>query len=579
MKRYFCQMEAIGKKLSESSIKSMQENAKQIDEVMEQIRAKANKILDSGLETEQLHKRGEKTAMERIEYLVDKGSWLPLNTLYNPEQNKYGTTGVINGFAKINGKWCSVIASNNKILAGAWIPGQAENVFRAQDIAERLRIPLVWVLNCSGVSLPEQEKVYAGRRCGGRSFFRHAELAQKGIPVIVGIFGTNPAGGGYHSISPAIIYAHEKASMAVGGGGIVSGMSPKGGFDKEGAEQLIELTKKFKAQPPGGMGVHYEVTGFVRAIFKTEEGVLDAIRNTVSQLPSYAPEFFRVCEPAEPELPFEEIKYIVPLNQKRIYDVEQVIARLVDRSQHLEYKKELGPEIYTGLVRFNGLLTGIIANKQGFLGENYPKYADYMGIGGKLYREGLIKMNEFVSLCSRDRIPILWIQDNTGIDVGDIAEKAELLGLGQALLYSIEFSKLPMMTVVLRKGSAASHYVMGGPQGNNNNAFTIGTPTTEIYVMHGETAAVASYARRLVKDREEGKDLQPTIDKMNKLVKEYYDKSRPDYCAEMGFVDEIVDFADLRKYITAFVDAAYQNPDSLCPHHQMLLPRSIKPNF
>lgn len=579
MKRYFCEMEMLGKKLTDSTIASMQENAKEIEKVMELIREKTNRILNSGTDTEQLHKRGEKTALERIEYLIDKGSWLPLNTLYNPEQNRYGTTGVINGLAKINGKWCSVIASNNKILAGAWIPGQAENVFRAIDIAERMRIPLIWILNCSGVSLPEQEKVYAGRRCGGRTFFRHAELAQKGIPVIVGIFGTNPAGGGYHSISPAILFAHEKASMAVGGAGIVSGLSPKGGFDKEGAEQLIEITKKFKAQPPGGMDVHYGVTGFVKAIFKTEEGVLDAIRETVSQLPSYSPDVFRVCPPMDPAFSTEELKYIVPINQKRIYDIEQVIARLVDGSQHLEYKRELGPEIYTGLVRFNGYLAGLIANKQGFLGENYPKYADYMGIGGKLYREGLIKMNEFVTLCGRDRIPLVWIQDSTGIDVGDLAEKAELLGLGQALIYSIEHSKLPMMTIILRKGSAASHYVMGGPQANNNNAFTIGTPTTEIYVMHGETAAVASYARRLVKDKEEGKDLQETIDKMNKLVKEYYEKSRPDFCAEMGFVDEIVDFKDLRKYICAFIEAYYQNPESICPPHQMLLPRSIKPNI
>ena len=82
------------------------------------------------------------------------------------------------------------------MLAGAWIPGQMENVFRAQDIAETLRIPLVWILNCSGVSLIEQEEVYAGRRSGGRTFFRHAELIQKGIPVIVGVYGTNPAGGG-----------------------------------------------------------------------------------------------------------------------------------------------------------------------------------------------------------------------------------------------------------------------------------------------------------------------------------------------------------------------------------------------
>lgn len=579
MKRYFETMDKLGKALSESNLKMMTESAKDADNVYLKIQEAMNSTLNQGLSTEELHKRGEKTAMERIEYVVDKGTWLPLNTLYNPESNKYGTTGVINGLGKINGKWCSIIASNNRVLAGAWIPGQAENVFRAQDIAERLRIPLVWILNCSGVSLPEQEKVYAGRRCGGRSFYRHAELAQKGIPVIVGIFGTNPAGGGYHSISPAIIFAHEKASMAVGGGGIVSGMSPKGRFDIDGAEQIIELTKKYKQMPPGGMKIHYDVTGFVRKVFKTEEGVLDAIRECVSLLPSYHPWYFRVDEPAEPCFSVNELKYIVPMNQKRIYEIEQVISRLVDKSEHLEFKPDFGPEIFAALAKVNGFLVGIIANRQGFLGEGYPKYADYPGIGGKLYREGLIKMNEFVTLCGRDRVPIIWIQDNTGIDVGDQAEKAELLGLGQALLYSIESSKLPMMTIVLRKGSAASHYVMAGPQANNNNAFTIGTPATEIYVMHGETAAVASYARRLVKDRVEGKDIQGTIDKMNKLVEEYYEKSRPDFCAKMGFVDEIVDFTQLRKYMIAFADACYQNPDSVCPHHQMILPRIIKPNM
>ena len=117
--------------------------------------------------------------------------------------------------------------------------------------------------------------------------------------------------------------------------------------------------------------------------------------------------------------------------------------------------------------------------------------ADYPGIGGKLYRQGLIKMNEFVSLCGRDRIPIIWFQDTTGIDVGDIAEKAELLGLGQSLIYSIQNSQLPMILVVLRKGTAAAHYVMGGPTANRNNAFSLGLATSEIYVMHGETASAA----------------------------------------------------------------------------------------
>jgi len=185
-------------------------------------------------------------------------------------------------------------------------------------------------------------------------------------------------------------------------------------------------------------------------------------------------------------------------------------------------------------------------------------------------------LNEFVTQCGRDRIPIIWFQDTTGIDVGDIAEKAELLGLGQSLIYSIEQSNVPMMCVILRKGTAAAHYIMGGPTANNHNAFTLGTPTTEIYVMHGETASVASFARRLVKEKESGKPLEPIIDKMNALAVEYYQKSRPAYCAKTGFVDEVVSYGDIRKYLVAFTNCVYQNPLSLCPHHHMMLPRIIK---
>ncbi|MBI5521045.1 MAG: glutaconyl-CoA decarboxylase subunit alpha, partial [Desulfarculus sp.] len=107
-------------------------------------------------------------------------------------------------------------------------------------------------------------------------------------------------------------------------------------------------------------------------------------------------------------------------------------------------------------------------------------------------------------------------------------------------------------------------------------AFTLGTPCTEIYVMHGETAAAASFSRRLVKEKDAGKDLQPVIDKMNALAQDYYDKSRPAYCALRGFVDEVVKFSSLRDYLVAFTEAAYQNPKSLCPHHHMMLPRIIK---
>ncbi|MFW5874929.1 MAG: carboxyl transferase domain-containing protein, partial [bacterium] len=271
-----------------------------------------------------------------------------------------------------------------------------------------------------------------------------------------------------------------------------------------------------------------------------------------------------------------DLYYLLPMNPKRTYVFEEILARLTDGSEHMEFRADYGPEVYTGLVKINGLLFGCIGNRQGVLPKGYPEYADYPGIGGKLYRQGLIKMNEFVSLCGRDRLPIIWVQDTTGIDVGNIAEKAELLGLGQSLIYSIQQTGVPMMLLNLRKGTAAAHYIMGGPTANRHNAFTLGTAATEIYVMHGETAAVATYTRRLIKDQQAGKPLDPTVEKMNEMVEKYHETSRPMFCAKTGLVDEIADLGEIRGYLEAFAEAAYQNPASICPHHQMILPRVIK---
>lgn len=577
MRSYFEKMPGTwGRELTELERRENQQNVEAIKAEEAKLQAEVDRVRKAGLPAETLNARGELTAYQRLDILLDPGTFLPLNTLYDPMDNEEGTTGVINGLARISGKWVSVIASDNKVLAGAWIPGQAENIFRAQDIAERLHIPLVWVLNCSGVKLTEQESVYAGRRSGGRPFFRHAQFAIEGLPVIVAIYGTNPAGGGYHGISPAMLFAHKNANIAVGGAGIVSGMSPKGFFDLEGAETIIEATRKFKQAPPGGVGIHYGHTGFFKKVFETEEGVLQAVRECMAGMPAYDPNFFRVATPAPPRFSPEELNLILPMNQRRVYDIEQVLARIFDNSEHTEYRPNYGPEVYCGLAKLDGFLVGVIANRQGFLGKGYPKYADYPGIGGKLYREGLIKMNELVTYCERDKLPMVWFQDTSGIDVGDLAEKAELLGLGQALIYSIESSGVPMATVVLRKGTAAAHYIMGGPQATRNNAFTLGTPATEIYVMHGETAAVASFARRLVKEKDAGRPLEPVIDSMNKLTQQYFDCSRPIFCAKKGFVDEIVPLAKIRDYLVAFAAACYQNPRAFCPHHQMLLPRSIR---
>ena len=411
MHPYFQNMKKLGKPVTDKIKEKMAENKEAVAGVEATVAEEVDRVKNAGIPAEKVHSRGQMTIWDRIEYLVDEGSFQPLHTLYNPRQNVEGTTGVIDGLASINGKWCVIAGFDNKVMAGAWISGQAENQLRITDLAKRLHVPLVWLVNCSGVKLPEQEEVYADRRGNGTTFFRHAELEKEGVPILAGIYGTNPAGGGYQAISPTVLFAHEKANMAVGGGGIVGGMAPKGGFDLEGAEQLIEATRHYKAVPPGSTPIHYNETGFFRRVYPTEQGVLDALKEYMAAMPAYDPAFFRVDEPKAPAFDPAEIDYLVPFNQKAVYDFDNVLARLIDGSEHLEFRPKYGPEVYCGLVKVNGYLCGVIGNRQGFLGPKYPEYAEgeYMGIGGKLYRQGLIKMNEFVSLCGRDRIPDLLV--------------------------------------------------------------------------------------------------------------------------------------------------------------------------
>ena len=576
MKPYFENMQQFGKELKQGRIKRATPSMEQLKQVQAGIEERKKDVENAGFSTEQINKRGAMTVWQRLEYLIDPGTWRPLHSLYNPMDNANGATNVVDGLAKVAGRWAVVIGFDNKVLAGAWLPGQSDNILRVTDLAKRLHIPLIWLVNCSGVKLDEQEKFYANRRGSGTPFYRNAELNQLGIPVLAGIYGTNPAGGGYHGISPTILLAHKDANMAIGGVGIVSGMSPRGGFSAEMLEELVEKTRTFSAKPPGRVETHYHETGFFTEVYEEETEVLDGIREYMEAIPAYKPHFFQVAEPAAPAYPADDLYYLLPHNQKEVYSFDDILSRLTDASEHMEFRPEYGPEVYTGLCRFDGLVIGCIGNRSGYLGKGYPEYADYPGMGGKLYRQGLIKMNEFVTHCGRDRIPVIWFQDTSGIDVGDLAEKAELLGLGQGLIYSIQQTDLPMMLVVLRKGTAAAHYLMGGPTANRHNAFTLGTPATEIAVMHGETAAVAMYSRRALKEKDAGRPLDEVADKMNNLAEQYRQHSSPEYCARYGLVDEVVELAELRNYLTAFAGAAYQNPRSICPKHQLLLPRIIK---
>ena len=329
MRPYFEKMPEFGKAISQGQVLSTEENVEKIKDVEKGIEGEVEKVKNVGFPEEKINARGQMTVWQRLQYLVDPGTWCPLHTLYNPDYNAEGTTNVFDGLGKISGKWAVIIGFDNKLLAGAWVPGQYENILRVTNLSKRLNIPLVWLVNCSGVKLTEQEKFYADRRGGGTTFFRHAELEQMGIPILAAIYGTNPAGGGYQGISPTILFAHKNCNIAVGGGGILSGMSPKGSFDLEGAEQLINSAKQYKVTPPGSVKVHYDETGFFRYVYEEETGVLDGLKDYMKDMPAYNPKFFRVAEPKDPRFPAEDLYRLVPFNQKQMYSFDEVLARLV----------------------------------------------------------------------------------------------------------------------------------------------------------------------------------------------------------------------------------------------------------
>src|SRR3972149_10541712 len=234
MKPYFEKMPSFGKVLKENRLARTQESRAKLEAVEAEPAGGMQGVQEVGIPAAKINERGALTVWQRLEYLVDPGTWHPLHSLYNPMDNEEATTIVVDGLGETRARWAVITGFDNKVLAGAWVPGQSDNILRATNLAKRLHIPLVWLVNCSGVKLPDQEKFYAGRRSSGTPFFRHAELEQAGIPVLAGICGTNPAGGGYQGITPTILIAPKDANIAVGGAGIVSGMSPKGGFDVEG---------------------------------------------------------------------------------------------------------------------------------------------------------------------------------------------------------------------------------------------------------------------------------------------------------------------------------------------------------
>ena len=494
--------------------------------------------------------KGKLTAWERVERLADSSADIrPLLTFVNDgetfgeEKKSSPSAGVVTVCAKVAGKWVVVVANDNTVASGSWWPRTPEKIIRAQEVAQKLRVPIVYLVDCSGLFLPEQGRSFPGRRGAGHIFAMNARLSAAGVPQISGVFGDCIAGGGYMPLISDKVYMTESAYMVIAGAALIQGAK---------GQNLSSLGI-------GGADVHVHLSGCADFRVPDDEACVDALRAEVASLPSSAVEYYRYgLEAAEPHFEPSELTRILPAKASDPYDVRQVIARLVDDSLCWEVMADRGSEMFTGVARIGGLYVGIIANEQ--LLTPHPSLPAQKRPGGILYREGVTKVATFSRACNEDGLPILWLQDVSGFDIGTEAEKQGLLGYGSSLIYTNSTNTTPMLTVLLRKASGAGYYAMAGLP--YEPVLQLSTVLTRLAVMDGRTLAIGAFNTKLddnFKIVASSEEERAKIEAGMRAVEERIERDMNPYAAARQMdTDEIVALGELRGYLTMFAEMSYQ---------------------
>lgn len=500
---------------------------------------------------DRVHAKGKLTTWERLERLKDPDSRIfPLNTFVN-----YGITfgdppktspaaGVITAFLRIHGRLCVLIANDNTVASGAWWPLTPEKIERAQEVGLRLRLPVIYLVDCSGLFLPEQSRTFPGRTGAGYIFKMNSLLSASGVPQIAGVLGDCIAGGGYMPIISDKLFMTEQAYMVIAGAALVKG--GKG--------------QKITSLSIGGPNIHVHLSNCGDERVPDDATMLARIRQEVAKLPDSAVGYYRhAFDPADPRFPPREIDGLLPTDHRVVYDIREVIARLVDSSLFWELMPHTGEEMVTGIARVGGLYVGIIANNQKLT--PHPELKERARPGGILYREGIAKISQFSRSCNSDGIPILWLQDISGFDIGLEAEKHGLLGYGSNLLYTNSTNATPMVTVLLRKASGAGYYAMTGRP--YEPFVQLSTPLTRLAVMEGRTLAIGTYRSRLdenfaliSQDPAERAAVEAGMKEVEARIEADMD---PYKAARQMDTDEIVAAHELRDYLMTLVEMCYQS--------------------
>jgi 3-methylcrotonyl-CoA carboxylase beta subunit len=472
-----------------------------------------------------MHQQGKLAPRERVAGLLDAGApWLELGLLvaYDQYDGQAPGAGVITGVGVVEGREVVVVANDATVKAGSWWPETIRKILRAQEVAMRQRIPIVYLVDSAGVNLPYQGGVFPGQYGAARIFYYNSIMRRYlHVPQISAVLGSCVAGGAYLPALSDVIFMVEGTSfMGLGGPNLVKGATG----------QTID------AETLGGAVTHTERSGVAHYRAANDRECLQRMREYIGRLPRSAGVMHRLREAKAPARPPVDLYDILPQDHRLSYDMRHVLACLLDAGQLDEFQPDIAREMLCGHAHIEGRPVAVIANQRGVIkgaaGER-PRF------GGIVYTGSAEKVAYFIETAARERLPILFVQDVSGFMVGPEAEQSGIIRAGARFVEAMATAVVPKLVLTVNHASGAGYYAMAG-QGFDPD-FLFSWPTGRMGVMEGEAAVMAVHGPELDRAQREGRapsaDVQAAVESMRADYDEQLDAK---YAAARGFVDAIV---------------------------------------
>lgn len=519
--------------MKKSDLLPAKQPAKRLQELTSELRQlEARLRLGGGPDKiERQHKQGKLTARERIDLLLDKGSYqqeIGLLVAYDQYDGGAPGAGVVTVVGRVQEREVVVVANDATVKAGSWWPETIKKILRAQEIAMRNHVPIVYLVDSAGVNLPYQGGVFPGQYGASRIFYYNSLMRRYlRIPQIAAVMGPCIAGGAYlPALSDVIVMVEGTSFMGLGGANLVKGATGQS-IDNETL---------------GGARAHNEISGVAHYRVPNDEECVARIREFVSELPLAPAPVLPILPPAEAARPAEELYEILPADHKQPYNARRMLECLLDEGHLDEFQSDYAKEMITGHARVRGIPVGVIANNRGMIraaGGGPPRF------GGIIYTESAEKVAYFIETCNRRRTPLLFIQDVSGFMVGSEAEHSGIIRAGAHFVEAMATALVPKIVLTVNHASGAGYYAMAG-QGFDPD-FIYSWPTGRMGVMEGDSAVQAVFGSQLDKLKTKGEEPDDRLASEMDRVRETYEMELDaKYAAARGFVDAVIAPEDTR---------------------------------